>query len=557
MATRTFLAQISVPGGDVDSPPVLPSPVLPDLSSRLTLIHRAEYTEYSSELRWIVLVAVMLGTILEVLDTSIVNVALPEMMGNLGATLSQVSWVSTGYIIANVIVLPMTGWLSSRLGRKQYLGASIVLFTAASFFCGISRTLDALILFRVLQGAGGAALLSTAQATIMEVFPPEQHGMVAGIFGIGVMVGPTVGPTLGGWITDNYSWPWIFFINIPIGCAAAILTLLYVRDSSLQGLKSEKIDFIGVALLAVGLGSFQTVLEEGNRDGWLESSFICWMVFFALAGILLCIAWELHTDSPVIDLRVLRNRGLAAGAAFGGILGFGMYGGIFLVPVFLQNIRHYTAMQAGWALFPGGVAMALVMPIVGKLVTRIPTRTVAGIGVGIFILSMWMLHFVTSDTGPDDLFVGLVLRGIALGFMFVPGCLAALAGLEGKALADGSGMFNLTRQLGGSAGIAFLSTLLDHRGAFHRTMLVQHVNIYNPMLQDRLFRLQRLFEAKGASSGGARLHAFACIDNWVEGQAAVLSFADAFLMISFVFLLAVPLVLAFKKSTAESLSVPH
>src|SRR5215831_17920261 len=253
---------------------------------------RAEHSDYTGAIRWIILVAVMLGTVLEVLDTSIVNVAIPEMMGNLGATLSQISWVSTGYIIANVIVLPMTGWLSTTFGRRKYLAGSIILFTVASFFCGTSRTLGALVFFRILQGAGGAALLSTAQATMMEVFPPAQQGMVTAIFGVGVMVGPTLGPTLGGWITDNYSWPWIFFINIPIGIAAAVLTLLFVQDSKYVQAGLRKIDFVGIGLLAIGVGCFQTVLQEGNREGWMESAYIQKLSIAAVIAIGLLLWWE-------------------------------------------------------------------------------------------------------------------------------------------------------------------------------------------------------------------------------------------------------------------------
>jgi MFS transporter, DHA2 family, multidrug resistance protein len=507
---------------------------------------KAEYAEYSGAVRWIILVALMLGTILEVLDTSIVNVAIPEMMGNLGATLSQISWVSTGYIIANVIVLPLTGWLSTYFGRKRYLTGSIILFTVASFFCGTAHSLGALVFFRILQGAGGAALLSTAQATMMEVFPPKQLGMVQAIFGIGVMVGPTVGPTLGGWITDNYSWPWIFFINLPIGVLAAVMTAMFVRDSKYQK-EAGRVDFVGIGLLAIGVGALQTVLEEGNREGWMESGFIQWMSLLAAFGLLLFVVWELRTPSPAVNLRVLRNRGLAAGTIFGAVLGFGLYGGVFILPVYLQQLRHFTAAQTGWILLPGGIATAMMMPVVGKLVSRFVSRNLAAIGALGFIGSMAMLTTLTRDTGPEHLFWPLVLRGASMGLLWVPLTFATLTSLQGKDLAAGTGLFNLARQLGGSAGIAFLSTFLDHRTALHRANLVESVNVYSGAAMERLTALQNGFIAKGAAPDVAHRQALGVLDGIVQGQAAILSFEDAFLVIGVVFFCALPLLLLFKK----------
>ncbi|MEI6513718.1 MAG: DHA2 family efflux MFS transporter permease subunit [bacterium] len=515
-----------------------------------------EYREYPGIIRWIILLAVMLGTLMQVIDTSIVNVAIPQMMGNLGATLEEIGWVSTGYIIANVIVLPLTGWLSSRFGRRRYLAISMIIFTIASFFCGTSRTLNELIFFRVLQGIGGAALISTAQATIMEVFPPAQLGMVQAIFGIGIMVGPTVGPTLGGWITDNYSWPWIFFINLPIGAIAAFLTFTFVHDSKHDGADHGKIDLIGIMFLAIGLGCLQTVLEKGNSEGWFESSLVIWLSILSIVGMVTFVWWELRIPYPAVNLRVLKDRGLAAATAFGTVVGIGLFGGIFIIPVFLQQLRHYTAEQTGWIVVPGALATAVMMPVVGRLVNHFSAKTLSLVGGIIFIISMFMLRTITLDTGPDQLFWPLVLRGAAMGFLWVPLTLAALAGLKGKNLADGAALYNLSRQLGGSAGIAFLTTYVSHKMAFHRAFLVEHVSLYNPVALQRLHDLTAGLLAKGASLGIARQQALAIMNGTVQSQAAVMAYADAFVVIGIIFIFALPLLLFFRNTKHNQATAP-
>ena len=508
---------------------------------------QAEYAEYSGATRWIILIAVMLGTLMEVIDTSIVNVSIPQMMGNLGATLDQIGWVSTGYIIANVIVLPLTGWLSSTFGRKKYLATSMVIFTIASFFCGTARSLNALVFFRILQGAGGAALLSTAQATMMEIFPPRQLGMVQAIYGIGVMVGPTVGPTLGGWITDNYSWPWIFFVNIPIGIVATILVLLFVHDSKYKRSNKGGIDFVGIGLLAVGLGSMQTILEKGNREGWFDSLLIQRLALASAFGLITFVIWELRNPHPAVNLRVLKNRGFMAGTLFATVLGFGLYGGTFVLPIFLQQIRQFTAQQTGLILLPGAIATTLVMPMIGRLVSRFPSRNLVAIGATVFSGSMLMLSTITMDTGAEHMFWPLVIRGAAMGFLFVPLTLSTLMGLKSKEVADGTGLYNLSRQVGGSVGIAFLSTFLDHRTEMHRSVLVEHINVYSIAAQQRLYALQSFFMSKGAPISVAKQQALAIVDQTVQGQAAILGFDDVFRVVAIVFIVALPLLLLFKK----------
>ena len=515
-----------------------------------------EYQTYTSTIRWVILLAVMLGAILEILDTSIVNVALPDMMGNLGTTLDQISWVSTGYIIANVIILPLTGWLSNRLGRRRYLAGSMVLFTVASLFCGLSRSLEMLVFFRVLQGMGGAALISTAQATMIEIFPPAQTGMVTAIFGLGMMMAPTLGPTLGGWITDNYSWPWIFFINLPIGAVATTLTLLFARDSRYQRGVSRPIDLTGIALLAIGLGCLQTVLEKGNREGWFESSLICWLVVISAVGLVSFVIWELTTPYPAVNLRILSNRSFSAGAVIQMAVGVGLYGGIFLLPVFLQQVQHYSAEQTGWILLPGGLATGLAMPLIGKLVSRFQARNLAFVGVSVFALSMIPFTRVTLDTGPADLFWPWFIRGASLAFLFVPLTMATLRSLEGQQLADGSGLFNLARQLGGSAGIAILATYLDHDTKAQFSHLTESVTLYNPIALGRLQQLQAFFSSKGADFQTARQEAQAAMEMLISRQAIVLAFEHAFLIIVLLFVAMLPLIFLLRKNDLSALQKP-
>lgn len=521
------------------------------MQSETSKIH-AEYAEYSGAARWTILVALMLGTLMQVIDTSIVNVALPQMMGNLGATLDQIGWVSTGYIISNVILLPLTGWLSGHFGRKRYLTVSIMIFTVASFFCGTARTLNALIFFRILQGAGGAALLSTAQATMMEIFPPQQLSMVQALFGIGVMVGPTVGPTLGGWITDNYSWPWVFFINIPIGIIAAALAFMFVHDSKYKHNKT-RIDLIGIGLLAIGLGSLQTLLEKGNSEGWFDSTFIIWLTVAAVLALISFVAWELRIEHPAVNLRILKNRSFSAGCVFTSVIGFGLFGGTFIIPIFLQQLRHYTAQQTGLILLPGAIATAIMMPICGRIASKFPARNLVAIGALGFIAAMFLLCGITLDTGPDQMFLPLVIRGASMGLLYLPLTLATLTALRGKEIAEGTGLFNLSRQIGGSVGIAILSTYVDHRTSVHRAMLVEYINSYSGATMQRLHQLQAGFVAKGASVVMAKQQALALVDKIVMGQASVMAFADTFMVVAAFFILSLPLLLLFKKNqTATS-----
>ncbi|MEN6546697.1 MAG: DHA2 family efflux MFS transporter permease subunit [Armatimonadia bacterium] len=512
-----------------------------------TAAPRPEWMEYTSSNRITIMIALMMGTLMQMIDTSIVNVAVPTMQGNLGATLDQISWVATGYILANVITLPLTGWLSHLFGRRYYLAGSMALFTLASLFCGMAGNLPMLIFFRMLQGVGGAALMATAQATMMEIFPPAQLGMVQAVFGVGVMVGPALGPTLGGWLVDNFTWPWIFYINIPVGILATFLTMIFMHDSKYERQHGSRVDLIGILLLAVGLGSLQTLLEKGTREGWFQSTLIVWLTAGAVVGVIGFIIWELRVPHPVLNLRVLRHRGFSAGVVFGTVIGFGLYGGMFILPVFLQGIRRYTAMQSGLIMIPGAIATALAMPIAGRLVNRTVPRNITALGMVGAVVSMFMLRTIDAQTGSAQILWPLILRGASLGLIFVPMTIATLAGLPGREMAEGSALFNLMRQLGGSAGIAYLSTFINHRLDGHYQVLAENITLYNPAAVTRLQGLSQFFMSRGYDASTAGQQALSVVQKTVLQQSAIMSYQDAFVLMGFVFLATMPLLLLFEK----------
>jgi MFS transporter, DHA2 family, multidrug resistance protein len=500
--------------------------------------------------KYVIAATVTMAAMLELIDTSIVNVAIPHMMGNLGATLDEIAWVSTSYIIANVIVIPMSGWLSAYFGRKRYFTGSILLFTLASFFCGSSHSLLGLIFWRVIQGIGGGALLSTAQATLYESFPPEEAGTGMAIFGIGVMVGPTLGPTLGGWITDNYSWPWIFYINVPLGIIAAILTVTYVHDAAHQE-RADKIDYMGIVLLTLCVGSLQWMLERGERYDWWDSRFVTMLGFTALFSGIALIWHELTTDEPVINLRILKSRQLTAGVSMGLLLGFALYGSVFILPVFLQQLLQMTAWQTGLIILPGAIASALTMAVVGRNAMRLDARYTIIAGAFLFFWSMLKMSHLTSASGQYDLFWPLILRGMGLGLIFVPLTNATMADLEVKDLAQGTGMFNLMRQLGGSLGIAVMATLLARFMASEKAVLVEHVGANDPETLSRLSLIARGLISRGMNPLTAQQQALAILDRQVTVQSSMLAFSRIYLYSGLVLVFALPLLLLFRTGRAR------
>ena len=499
----------------------------------------------------------MIGAVLEVLDTSITNVAIPQMQGNLGATLSEIGWVNTGYIISNVIVLPLTGWLADRFGRKQYFAGSVLLFTVASFFCGTAHTLGELIFWRLVQGAGGGGLLSTGQVIMLQAFPKGQQGIATALFGMGVMVGPSLGPVLGGWLTDNFSWPWIFWVNIPFGVAAVLMALAFVPDGARK--KAGPVDVAGIALLAAGLGALQTVLERGQEDDWFTSRFIVILTVVAVLGLTAFVWREMTAAHPAVNLRLLKNRSLLAGSLFGFVLGLGLYATIYLLPVYLQSSQGYTAYATGMALLPSAILSMGSFLSAGPLAQKVDTRLLLLVGIAFFAGGAWGLSQMTTQSGVDDTYWPLMGRGMALGYLFIPLTVASLGNLKPEEQGDGSGFINLTRQLGGSVGIAAFSTLLTRRADFHREAIVSHVNDANPAVRDWLQNAQANLTAHGMSAGAAHDGALGLLNSQVNRQALMLSFNDAYVLIGLAFVVALPLLLLFKKgaSTAVDAGAAH
>jgi DHA2 family multidrug resistance protein len=506
--------------------------------------------------RYLIAFAVTLASVLELVDTSIVNVAIPHMMGNLGATLDEVAWVSTGYIVANVIVLPLTSWLSDRFGRRNYYTGSILLFTLASFFCGAARSLEGLVLWRVIQGVGGGALISTAQAILFDVFPVRERGTAMAIFGMGVMVGPTLGPTLGGWITDNYSWPWIFYINVPLGLLAATLTSRSVPEPA-HLVRRTRVDWLGLAFLILGIGALQILLERGESKDWFEAREIIVEAIVAGVGAVAFIWHELTTRNPIVDLRILRNRQLAGGVAFAVILGFALYSSVFALPVFLQNLLGYSAWDTGRVILPGALASAFTMALMGRLSGRFDARLLVSIGVLLFMWSMWLHYHFTTAIGRNDLLLPMVLRGVGLGFIFVPLTGAAVADLRPDQLAQGTGLFNLARQLGGSFGIAVTATLLTRFTEQSREALLPHLAAGSPAATSWLQQATARLSSLGSSLPEAGQRAHALLESTLRQQASMVAFEKVFLTMGLTFVAALPLLLLFRIGRARGGAAVH
>ncbi|HEU4643427.1 MAG TPA: DHA2 family efflux MFS transporter permease subunit [Gemmatimonadaceae bacterium] len=503
--------------------------------------------------RWIILIGLITAAIMEVLDTTIINVALPQMAGNLGATQEEIGWVSTGYILSNVIFLPMTAFFTERFGRQRYLTFSIILFVAASFFCGTSSSLIEIVFWRIVQGAGGAALLSTAQATLRQIFPLEQQGIVQAVFLLGIIVAPTLGPTLGGWITDNYQWHWCFFINIPIGIVAAILVTTFLKDNPEARRHSGAVDWLGIGLLTTGLGSLQYVLEEGNSKDWFSDPLILRLAVLAGAALLTMVWWELsrRNKHPVVQFRVLKNRELSASIFLFVVLGFALYGGTFIFPLFTQNILRFTPTETGLALLPGGIATAVAALICGALLNGekplADARVLIAIGVVLVMWAMWRLGHLTVVAGEHDVRLALIIRGAGLGMLFTPINQVAYASLQPHEAQQASGLINLSRQLGGSFGIAWLASYVTKHTQLHRSDLVANVYAGNLLFEQRLRAFTAAFEARGYGPVGSVHAAYALLDQQVTRQAAMLSYNDAWILLLLSFAVVAPAILLLRK----------
>lgn len=483
------------------------------------------------------------AAIMELIDISIVNVATSHMSGNLGATLEDTSWVITSYAIANVIIIPITSFLATRLGRRNYYIGSIICFTVFSFMCGQATNIWVLVAFRFLQGMGGGALLSVSQAIVFEQFPKEKQGVASALFGIGVFLGPTIGPTLGGFITEYYSWQWIFFINVPIGIMVATLSYLLVPEPQVKQ-EAGAVDWAGIFLLAISIGSLQTVLERGETDDWFSARYIVVLTIVATLGLALFIWWELRVKNPVVNLSVLRSRNLSIAAILTFISGVGLFTSVFITPVFAQRLLGFTPSQTGMLLLPGAILAIFALMISGRLLQKgVSPVVLIATGMTLFMLFSWKMSRLNLAVDYADIYIPLIWRGVGLALVTVPLTALAVSGLAPKDIPQGAALNNMMRQLGGSFGISLVNTYLANRNAVHRTDMLGNITLYNPLAVQRVTGYTNYFMSKGATFLDAKRQALKLVDLTITRQAAHMSYADAYLLVGTVFLLGIPILL--------------
>jgi DHA2 family multidrug resistance protein len=509
---------------------------------------------------WIIALVVTLATFMEVLDTSIANVALPHVAGSLSAGQDESTWILTSYLVSNAIVLPLSGWLSSIIGRKRFYMGCVAIFTISSFLCGLAPNLAMLVFFRILQGAGGGGLQPSSQAILVDTFPHAKRGMAFAVYGIAVVVAPAIGPTLGGWITDDFSWRWIFFINIPVGILSLLLTQRLIHDPPYfrrRKLKETRIDYIGLGLVALGLGTLQVILDKGQREDWFESHFIVWLSVISAASLLFAVFWEWNHKDPIVDLHLFRERTFAAANFLMFMLGFALLGSTLMLPLFMQTLLGYTAERSGMALSPGGFAIMVMMPIVGFLVSRYSSRWL--ILFGLTTLSWSLFHMTNFNLGVDfhSMMMARVYQAAGMAFLFMPINIAAYAFLPREKNNAAAGLMNLARNIGGSFGISFVTTMLARRAQVHQVQLVEKLNAANPQFRSALYGMTHVIAGAGAAGPGsgpgtAQQHAYALMQANVGRQAAMLAYIDNFWLLGVVILCLLPCVFLVKRSKPGS-----
>jgi len=507
--------------------------------------------------RQLLLITVIAAAIMELIDTSIVNVALNYMSGNLGATLEDTSWVITSYAIANVIIIPMTSFLANNLGRRNYYIGSIILFTTCSFMCGNATGIWELVTFRFLQGLGGGALLSVSATVVYELFPKEKQNTASALFGIGIFIGPTIGPTLGGYITENYSWPWIFYINVPIGITAAVSCLFLLYEPQIKQ-KIKEIDWIGIFLLITGIGSLQVVLERGQTDDWFAAGYITFLTVVAIISLTTFIIWELSIQNPVVNLRILRFRSLSIAAILTFITGMGMYTSIYLTPVVAQRLLGFTPTQSGLLLLPGSIVAVTALIITGKLLQKgVSPALIVLFGFLCFIYFNWSMSRINLETPAFDITINLIFRAIGMALLTVPLGTLAVSALEAKDMPQGTALNNMMRQLGGSFGISIINTYVARRIASHRMDLITHITADNPFSVDRINSYTQLFQQKGFGLIDAKLKAMQLMELVVVKQSSFSSYLDGYFLIGLFFAVVLPLLLfVAKRDKTKAVVVP-
>ncbi len=501
---------------------------------------------------WLIAISVMLATFMEVLDTSIASVALPHIAGSLSATNDEATWVLTSYLVANAVVLPASPWFSRKFGRKRFLISCIIIFTVSSFVCGAATSLGMILVARAIQGAGGGALQPLSQAILIESFPPDKRGMALAVFALGVVVAPVLGPTLGGYLTDTYSWRWAFYINIPIGIFAIFMIMRYIEDPDyIRNAKPGRIDGIGLGLLAVWLGCLQIVLDKGQEDDWFGADWIRWAVATLVVAFVLFIVRELKHDNPLVDLRVFRHRNFLIGCILIGLFGGAIYGLITLLPLFYQELLGYSASAAGWAVGPRGIGAIIAVPIMGILTSKVDNRWLIALGFAMFGISS--LRFGQADLGISQwsFLWAIVLSGFGTGFIFVPLSTTAVAGLKNEEIGNASGLYNLFRNVGGSVGIAMVNTILARHAQLHQNELVRSIVPSSVTVQNQLHTLQQYLQTQGYGPVEAMQKAYALIGRQVEGQSLLWSYIDDFRYMALLCFACIPIVFTLKKAVAR------
>ncbi|MGD0097192.1 MAG: DHA2 family efflux MFS transporter permease subunit [Terracidiphilus sp.] len=497
---------------------------------------------------WLIAASVMLATFMVVLDSSVANVALPHIAGNLSASTDESTWVLTSYLVANAIMLPAAGWIARRIGRSRLLLFSILLFTVASLLCGLAINMPMLILARVLQGVGGGGMQPLAQSILLESFPPRKHGTAMAVYGVGVVVAPIIGPTLGGWITDSYSWRWIFYINLPIGILALFMVNAFVEDPPyLRKAFRGVIDYLGFALMALWLGTLQLVLDKGQEADWFATTWVRWTAAISALALVAFIVRELTDRDPIVQLRVLHDRNFGMGTLITLLYGFVLYGTTAMLPLFLQTMLGYSAMQSGLSISPRGIGAMASMIAAGALVRKIDGRLLMAFGFFLLGYSTWMLGRISLEIAMSSVIVPNVISGFAMGFIFVPLTTMTLSRLRKQEIGNATGIYNLTRNIGGSFGIAAITTLLVRGSQIHQSFLAANAASGNPLALRLVRGLQAKLVMQGTDSVTAQDKALGALYRSAQQQAALLAYADNFRLMAFLALLCIPLVLLFQK----------
>jgi len=491
---------------------------------------------------WIIAISVMFATFLEVLDTTVVNVSLPHIAGSLSATPEEATWTLTSYLVANAIVLPLTGWLAGYFGRKRLLMLAVGGFTLSSFLCGIAPSLSFLVALRLLQGLTGGVLQPMSQAIMLEAFPVEQRGKAMAFWGLGIVVAPILGPVLGGWLTDNYSWRWVFYINLPIGIASLLMTKAFIFDPPYLRRPRGRVDAVGIGFLVLGIGALQFVLDKGQQEDWFDSSMIIALTVISVAALVSFVVHALRSEAPVLDLRVLKDRTYATGVFLMSVLGFVLFGSLVMLPLFLQTVLGYPSFQAGTAMAPRGFGAFLAMPLVGYLMGKVdPRRLVAG-GLVIAGLTLFMLSNINLEAGYWDIFWPQFIQGMSMGFLFVPLSTVSMNYIARERMGNATSLFSLTRNLGAGIGIAVVATMVSRKTTASAALLSEQIHPYSEAARQVVEGTRRLFLSQGASVSVATQQAYGAIAGMVHRQAAMIAFIDVIRLLGVIFLAVIPLV---------------